>query len=175
MMMVELEAIVLTPYWDSATPPVLTIGVGHTAAAGAPDPATLWHRSWTVGQAISQFETDVGAYAAGVRRAFARPLTQQQFDAAVDFNYHTGRIETAIWVKLFNAGRDRDAEQSLVVNWRSQPERTEAERQLFFHGAYAGDGTALLVPANDRGRLNWHGAQRINIRQYFPHGWRLAA
>lgn len=167
MMTISLEAIVLTPYWDSSH--VLTIGCGHTAAAGPPDPATLWNRTWTIGQACAQFDTDdAQRYVAGVLRAFTRPLTQAQLDAAFDFNYHTGRIETANWVRLFNAGQDLAAEQSLVANWRSQPTRTEAERQLFFGGKYAGDGTALLVPANGRGLLNWAGASRVDLHPYFP-------
>jgi GH24 family phage-related lysozyme (muramidase) len=168
MMTIGLEAIVLTPYWDSARPPVLTIGCGHTAAAGAPDPATQWHVTWTIGQACAHFEEDARRYVAGVLRAFTRSLSQAQLDAAFDFNYHTGRIEVANWVKLFNAGQDAAAEQSLLANWRSQPSRTDAERQLFFDGKYAGDGTALLVPANGRGLLNWAGASRVDLHPYFP-------
>lgn len=174
-MMIGAEAIVLSPYWDSARPPVLSIFVGHTKAAGPPDPSTLWYVKSSIGQAIAVFEGDVPAYEVGVRRAFTRPLSQAQFDAATDFNYHTGRIETANWVKLYNAGRDADAEQSLIANWRSQPARTALERKLFFDGYYPPLGTALLVPANGRGQLNWHAVTRIDISDYFPVSGRRAA
>jgi len=161
------EAIVLTPYYDSVR--VLSIDFGHTKAAGAPDPASLWppQPPQSISQAVALLRSDMmRLYVPGVLRAFTRPLTQAQLDAAADFNYHTGRIETANWVKLFNAGRDAEAEQSLIANWRSQPERTELERQLFFHGRYGGDGSALLIPANARGQLNWHAAARTDLRPY---------
>src|SRR6185437_8935507 len=78
LMTAWLEAVVLSPYWDSAKPPVLSIYFGHTRAAGAPDPASLWRVLGTLAAAAAAFWQDANPYEASVRRAFTRPLSQAQ-------------------------------------------------------------------------------------------------
>lgn len=161
------EAIICSPYWDSGQ--VLTWGVGHTKAAGEPNPANLWKRTATIADVIKVFRHDVEPYAASVRRAFTRPLSQAQFDAAFDFNFNTGAIEVAAWVKLFNAGREAEA-VAAIMNWRKPASiipRRERMQTLFASGQYSGNGEASMFPANARGLVIWSAGKRINIRPYF--------
>lgn len=167
------EAIVCSAYYDSVH--VLSFGVGHTAAAGAPDPRDWVNRVATVGQVVGVFEVDDQRYAGGVRAAFTRPLSQAQFDAAFDFHFNTGEIELAQWVKLFNAGRDPEAETSFAANWEGQPvlkARRERERALFFHGTYSGSGFATEYPVNARQQIVWSAGKQVDLRPYFITGGR---
>ena len=84
------EAIVLTRYRDSRG--VWTIGVGHTAAAGAPDPAAFGG-AMTLGQAIELFRRDLAQFERRVNAAFEVKLRQHEFDAAVSFDFNNGGAE----------------------------------------------------------------------------------
>lgn len=156
------EGIVASPYRDSAGH--WTVGIGHSAAAGWPDPATE-RRPFTLDEIVSIFLGDIARFEERVRRAFTRPLDQAQFDAAVSFDFNTGAIDRAAWVRLFNGGQELAARDAML-NWRRPPEvlrRRRRERDLFFDRIYAGDGTASLYPADARGRVLWHEARRIDI------------
>jgi lysozyme len=155
------EGIVTSPYLDSVG--VWTVGVGHTAGAGAPDPAKN-RREFSVPEIMEIFEKDVGKFEARVRKAFTRQLTQAQFDAAVSFDFNTGGILKATWVKQFNAGQD--AAQASFMNWSKPKEiipRREKERDLFFDGKYSSNGMATLYPANAIGQVQWGQGKRVNV------------
>lgn len=143
MEIIAHEAIVLTAYKDSVG--VKTIGVGHTRNAGGLDPATFTGKL-TVKQAFDLFRTDLAKYERRVNEAFTAPLKQHEFDAAVSFDFNTGAIKKATWVKLFNAG-NRTAAIKAIMEWRKPAEiipRREKEQKLFGTGLYSGDGTALV-------------------------------
>ena len=107
----EHEGIVIGPYLDSVG--VWTYGVGHTAAAGGPDPAKMTKvdtRSWSrekvneeVLKALRLFDVDLDKYEARVNKAISRPLKQHQFDALVSFDFNTGGIHRANLTKDINA------------------------------------------------------------------------
>lgn len=161
------EALVLSPYYDSVG--VLTIGVGHTKAAGGLDPASRWGKPLSVAEAMELFRADIEKYAADVRKAFKRQLSQPQFDAATSFHFNTGAILKASWVKDFNAGRDADAKKHFM-NWRKPPEiigRRTKERDLFFAGAY-GDGMATIFPADAKGKVLWTQGKPIDLTKMLP-------
>ena len=135
------EGVVPGPYFDSVG--VQTYGVGHTAAAGAPDPATLRagmpaDLDAELKRVFAVFKDDIARYEADVARAIKVPVTQAQFDAAVSFHYNTGAIGKATWVKKLNAG-DVVGAGDAIMNWVKPPEikeRREDEQNLFRTGEY---------------------------------------
>ncbi len=160
---VSHEAIVLSPYFDSVG--VLTVFVGHTAAAGEPLPSRMWKQNYTVVDALRVFQKDVERYSARVRLAFTRPLTQEQFDAAVSFDFNTGAINRATWVKKFNAGDIAGARKSFM-DWRKPAEiipRRQKERDLFFDGKYSGNGLVSVYPADGDGKVQWSKGRKVDL------------
>jgi lysozyme len=153
-----LEGIVPAPYYDSVG--VLTFGIGHTAAAGAPDPANMpmgepEHLNAAVFAALLIFARDADAYAATVDLAMNTP-TQNQFDAGVSFHYNTGAIGSATWVDTHNAG-DFVTAGAQFMNWSSPPEvipRRETERLLYDTGVY--EATTITVwGVTESGQVVW--------------------
>jgi lysozyme len=166
MEIIAHEAIVLTRYRDSKG--IWTIGVGHTAGAGAPDPAKFTG-TMTVKESIDLFRRDLAKYERRVNAAFKVPLRQHEFDAAVSFDFNTGEIHSATWVKLFNQGR-RDEAISAIMNWvkpASLKERRSKEQKLFETGLYTGTGFASLYPADAAGRVQWSKGQRIDLAKHY--------
>jgi len=156
------EGIVTSPYLDSVR--VWTVGVGHTASAGPPDPARN-RREFSVSEIMTIFARDIEKFEVGVRKAFTRPLSQEQFDAAVSFHFNTGAIGRATWVKKFNAG-DIAGSRKSFMSWRKPKEivpRREKERDLFFDGRYSSAGAATLYPANAVGAVQWSQGKRVNV------------
>lgn len=154
----EHEGIVPAPYRDSAG--VWTWGIGHTAAAGGPDPARMDRAmpqdvDAAVAAAIGQFAIDVKGYEARVNDAIRVPLAQHQFDALVSFDFNTGGIHRAKLTAAINAG-EPDAAQHFM-GWLRPPEirkRRTAEMALFRTGDYAANGDAVPVWRTDsNGRL----------------------
>ncbi|MDP1630937.1 MAG: lysozyme [Caulobacter sp.] len=156
------EGVVLTRYLD--TRGVWTLGVGHTAAAGDPDPAGFTG-ALTLTGAIDLFMSDLERYEAAVARAVTTPLKQHEFDALVSFHFNTGAIATAALTRALNAGdRARAAEQ--FMGWKKPPEilgRRRKEQALFADGVYANGGRAMLYPASPAGRVDWTRGRRVSL------------
>ena len=84
--LVRHEGIVPGPYLDVAG--VWTFGIGHTAAAGSPDPARMVRGMPAdldagIRESFKVFRTDLAAYEAEVLRAVKVPLAPHEFDALV--------------------------------------------------------------------------------------------
>lgn len=164
--LVAHEGIVAAPYLDSVG--VWTYGVGHTKAAGYPDPAALPRGmpkdlNAALREVFKVFADDLEEYSEPVRRAFTRPLAQHQFDAAVSFHFNTGRISSATWVKTFNAG-DTPRAVDQIMNWRSPSEiipRRRAEQALFERGEYP-DSNATVWSVTSAGRVVWSPAKTLS-------------
>jgi lysozyme len=155
------EGIVTSRYKDSVG--VWTLGIGHTASAGSPDPETN-KREYTIPEIMGIFARDIAKFETRVRKAFTRELSQAQFDAAVSFDFNTGGIHRASWVDHFNAGRDAQAKKAFM-NWSKPREiipRRKAERDLFFTGKY-GDGSANIYPATPSGKVMWRSGKRVDV------------
>lgn len=162
MALASHEGIVLDPYLDSKG--VWTIGVGHTAAAGYPNPKGF-SGHLTVAEALGLFKLDVAAYEKAVSKAVTVPLAQHEFDALVSFHYNTGAIGKATFVKKLNAG-DRAGAMKGMMDWRKPPEiipRRTAERDLFKTGKYP--APIGIVYRADKGKVQWGGGQRIDLRE----------
>lgn len=132
------EGVVTKAYRDVAG--VLTIGVGHTAAAGPPRPVP--GMTITRAEAMKILADDIATFEKRVVAALG-PVPQHVFDGAVSFDFNTGRIHNASWVKLYRAGRMTEAELSLKT-WNKAGgkvvkgliNRRNAEADLIFRGKY---------------------------------------
>ena len=157
--LVRHEGIVPGPYLDVKS--VWTFGIGHTAAAGPPDPAQMARGMPAdldagIREAFWLFRADLAAYEAEVRRAVKVPLAPHEFDALVSFHYNTGAIARATLTKALNAG-NRVAAADAFLNWRRPASiipRREAERDLFCHGRYPG-GTIPVWSVDRGGRVDF--------------------
>lgn len=164
--LVRHEGIVPGHYLDVKN--VWTFGIGHTVAAGPPDPARLPRGMPTdldarTREAFRIFRTDLAAYEAEVLRAVKVPLAPHEFDALVSFHYNTGGIRSAALTRHLNAG-NRVAAADAFLNWRRPAAiipRREAERDLFRHGRYP-TGTIPVWAVDHSGRVDFsHPVRRL--------------
>jgi lysozyme len=153
------EGVVPGPYRDAKG--VWTFGVGHTAAAGPPDPAAMPRgmpadTQAGIREAIRVFRADLAACEADVLRAVTVALAPHEFDALVSFHYNTGGIARAALTRHLNAG-DRAAAARAFLNWRRPASiipRRKAERDLFRHGRYPA-GTIPVWAVDGDGRVDF--------------------
>ena len=159
MALARHEGIVPGPYRDSTG--TWTFGIGHTAAAGPPDPAEMPRGmpedlDAAIREAFRLFRADLARYGAEVRRAVTVPLEPHEFDALVSFHYNTGGIARAALTRQLNAG-NRVAAAEAFLNWRKPASiipRREAERDLFRLGRYPG-GTIPVWGVDAQGRVDF--------------------
>jgi len=144
----QREGVVLSAYKDSAG--ILTIGVGHTSAAGASKVTA--DMKITAAEASAILSRDLTTFEQAVSAAVKVPINQNEFDALVSlaFNIGGGAFKQSTLVKRLNAGdRQAAAQQFLVwnkitVNGKKQTlkglrTRREAERKQFL--------TPINIPA----------------------------
>jgi lysozyme len=162
MELIGHEAIVQTRYRDSKN--VWTIGVGHTKAAGEPDPAT-YTETMPLKEVFKLFQRDMQKYADDVNAALKVPVSQTEFDALVSFHFNTGGIAKASLTKSINAG-DKAKAAKQFLNWKKPPEvlgRRKKEQKLFAEGTYSNSGKAKLVPADANGKVLWSKGKTIDL------------
>lgn len=131
MALICREGIALGWYNDSVG--VATIGIGHTAMAGPPNPRVKG--TMTVREAFDLFHHDVEKYAATVRSSIKRPMLQHEFDALVSICYNIGQggFAGSTFVKKFNAG-DKAGCAKAIMYWKKPKEiigRRTSEREQF--------------------------------------------
>ena len=99
----EFEGLRLKAYKCPAA--VWTIGYGHTSAAG--NPIVTPELVITNDEADQILERDMVQYEDGVRKFVKVELTQNQFDALVDFAYNAGvgALQKSTLLKKVNAGK----------------------------------------------------------------------
>lgn len=157
--LIRHEGIVPSPYLDIKA--IWTFGIGHTAAAGPPDPSRMARGMPAdldagIREAFRLFRTDLVAYEAEVLRAVQVPLEPHEFDALVSFHYNTGGIARAALTRHLNAG-DRVAAAQAFMGWLKPAAirpRREAERDLFRHGQYPAE-TIPVWAADRTGRVDF--------------------
>lgn len=135
----QLEGCKLKAYFDCVG--VLTIGVGHTAAAGAPKPFP--GMTITDEEADQILSMDLRKFEAGVMKVLRRTPTQNQFDAMVlcAFNIGLGAFQRSSIVSRFNRG-DIDGAAAAFLMWNKAggrvidglTRRRRAEMKLFSTG-----------------------------------------
>lgn len=93
-------------------------------------------------------------------------LTEWQWAAALSFHYNTGAIKSASWVKSWKAGDTAKATEEFM-NWSKPAEiipRRKAERDLFFHGKWSGDGKAMVWPVKKPSYSpDWRGGRKVDV------------
>ena len=157
--LVRHEGLVPGPYLDVKQ--VWTFGIGHTAAAGEPDPSTMprgMPADLDAGlrEAFRVFRFDLARYEAAVLRAVKVPLASHEFDALVSFHYNTGGIARAALTRHLNAG-NRAAASDAFMGWLKPAairSRREAERDLFAKGIYP-TGTIPVWSVDRNGRVDF--------------------
>lgn len=167
--LISHEALVTSPYRDSVG--VWTIGVGHTAGAGKPYPASMEKgKARPLTELAELFRRDLAKYEAGVLKAVKAPLRQHEFDALVSFHFNTGAIATASFVKKLNAGDRKGAAEGMMA-WNKPPEilgRRRKEMRLFRDGKYSNDGKCTVYEADAAGRVQWGSPERVPVASLFP-------
>lgn len=148
----RFEAVVLSAYKDSVG--VMTIGVGHTAAAGIPKPVS--GMSFSAREAIDLLRSDLVTYEAAVTRNVKVALAQHEFDALVSFTFNLGEgnLKSSTLLRKLNAG-DRAGAAAAFGSWvkaggktlQGLVTRRAAERAIFERADY---GDVSTVPVFDR-------------------------
>jgi lysozyme len=157
--LIRHEGVVPGPYLDVKD--VWTFGIGHTAAAGPPDPAGMPRGMPAdldagIREAFRIFRTDLAAYEAEVLRAVKVPLEPHEFDALVSFHYNTGGVAKAALTRHLNAG-NHAAAAAAFMGWLKPAairSRREAERDLFARGLYP-TGTIPVWAVDRNGRVDF--------------------
>ncbi|WP_375463370.1 lysozyme [uncultured Methylobacterium sp.] len=105
----------LKAYRDSVG--VLTIGIGHTAAAGPPRVAPGLRI--TAAECDAIFARDAATYVAAVRKGLTVPVGQHTFDALVSvcYNIGPGGFSGSTFLARLNAGDMAGARNALLL-WR---------------------------------------------------------
>lgn len=160
------EGIVQAPYLDSVG--VWTIGVGHTASAGDPDPAALPRGvPLDMDTVAAIYARDIARFEARVNAAVRVPLEPYEFDALVSFDFNTGGIHRAQLTARLNAG-DRPGAAAGFMGWLRPPEirgRREAEKKLFVTGVYP-DGPIPVWGASAAGKVSARPERHIPQAQF---------
>ena len=108
----KFEGLRTRAYRDVAN--ILTIGYGHTSAAGAPD--VREGMTISESQAEQILQSDLRKFEDRVSRLVKVPLTDNQFAALVSFDYNTGALHKSTLLKKLNSG-DYNAVPSELMKW----------------------------------------------------------
>ena len=161
------EGVCLRPYRDSVG--VLTLGVGHTAAAGPPDPALFpTTEDQPIGAIFTIFRNDLTAVEATVNRLVKVPLSQSKFDALVSFEFNTGGLARSKLLGSLNIG-DYPAAADGFMGWTKPPEiigRRKKEQSLFRDGVYSSNGKVNVFPVNARQQPVYSQGRETDVMQY---------
>ncbi|MFC4172725.1 lysozyme [Microvirga sp. GCM10011540] len=109
----NFEGCVLKAYRCSAG--VLTIGVGHTSAAGSP--VVTAGMVITRDQAMAILRADLDKFEAGVERLLKRPAKDCEFDAltSLAFNIGLGNLSGSTVLRKHNAGDTQGAADAFLA------------------------------------------------------------
>lgn len=140
----QREGNKLKAYTDTVG--VLTIGVGHTSAAGAPK--VTKGMTITAAESDAILSRDLALFEKAVNDAVKVPVTQTQFDALVSlaFNIGTGAFKKSTLVKRLNAGDVAGAGAAFMM-WNKPKEiigRRKTEQAQFLSGG--GSAPPVIAP-----------------------------
>lgn len=147
----QWEGCCLTAYKDVGG--LLTIGYGHTSAAGAPK--VTEGMTITEAEAEAILRRDLAKFEKRVEELVTVPLTDNQFAALVSFDYNTGALHKSTLLKKLNAG-DYSAVPTELMRWvyaggkkvAGLANRRSAEAGLWATGEYVASST---TPASAAG------------------------
>jgi lysozyme len=146
------EGLRTKAYRDVAN--VITVGYGHTAAAGAPIP--MMGMTITPADAEQILRNDLGQYERAVEEAVKVPLSDNQFAALVSFCFNVGpaAFRGSTLLKKLNAG-NYDAVPGELAKWnkvsgkavKGLVNRRAAEAGLWAKGEFVTGRTIHAAPA----------------------------
>lgn len=174
----QAEDLVPAPYYDSAG--VLTWGIGHTAHAGLPNPATLpmslpANLDSTIREAWWLFEKDLLPYTREVLKALG-PVTSHELDGWVMWHFNTGGIHTTSAVRKWRSG-DKAGAVAVLQQWNKITvkgkkvvsdglvARRKQEADIILRGVYPG-GKLDVFPTDGKGRVIWKALASYDYRQW---------
>lgn len=152
------EGIYLEGYPDPATGgEPITIGAGHTAAAGGMRPRLGQIISLDV--AMELFRTDMKKYGTRVEQAIKVAMKQWEFDGFGSFDLNTGKIFGGTVDDKWNAGQ-REAAMATLLLYKNAAgkvmpglvRRRAEEKELILRGVYPGHKILLKDRRNAQGR-----------------------
>jgi lysozyme len=160
----SVEGIVLELYYDSVG--VATWSVGITSASGH-SVERYRRKPSTVERALEVYIWLLKTrYGPRVVRAFKDTmLTEAQFTAALSFDWNTGGIHRASWVKHFIEGNTAAARSS-IMNWKTPPSiigRRKHEQTMFFENMLPITTTMTRYDVTSSLRPKWSSARRIDV------------
>lgn len=135
----DREGCELTAYLDMiADPPVWTIGMGHTSAAGPPE--VVEGMTITEAEAESIFRQDAATFREECLKLVKVPLERWEFDATASFIFNIGttQFSTSTFLERLNQ-RDYAGAAEAMLMWNKPPEiipRRRGEYVQFTEGAY---------------------------------------
>lgn len=197
----SFEGLILQAYDDandkivkpgSTSKGTLTIGYGHTTAAGPP--RVYVGQKITKQQADEILASDLSKVEDDVTRLVKVPVTQNQFDALVSFHFNTGGLGRSSVLKLLNQ-KDYTGAANALLQWnrgngqvlKGLVIRRQAEKDLFLksdakvggHAAAAvvvGGTTAMVATQASQHEVGWvigiGAAVVIGIIMYAVHLYR---
>lgn len=141
----QWEGCKLVAYPDTGG--VLTIGYGHTSAAGIPAVRSGMRISDVEAEKILQ--SDLRKFEERVERLVKVPLTDNQFAVLVSFDFNTGALHKSTLLKKLNAG-DYNAVPVELMKWvndngkkqKGLVNRRAAEAGLWAKGEFVASNTA---------------------------------
>jgi len=129
-LLITREGVRLKAYVDSVG--VMTIGCGHTSAAGPPHVTA--GMTITAAECDDILSRDLVSYERAILDALTVPVEQHEFDALVSICFNVGpKFATSTCMRRLNAG-DRDGAASAIMLWNKPPEitgRRQGEQRQF--------------------------------------------
>jgi lysozyme len=118
---------------------VLTIGVGHTSAAGAPQVTP--GMTITYAQAWEIFAVDNNMFEDVVNDTIEAPMEQHEYDAFVSICFNLGetQFKSATFVQRFNNNESKESVTEAILWWNSPSEiipRRQGEATQFRDRVY---------------------------------------
>ena len=158
------EGVVTKAYRDVVG--VWTIGVGHTASAGAPKPVAGMRI--TREEAMEIFARDIAKFEKRVDKALGK-VPQHVFDGATSFDFNTGAIDSASWVNSYRAGKMGEARINFL-KWNKPSAimgRRRDECALIFDGNYGShSGVAPPSVSTDKEAIQLYQSQLAKLGFY---------
>lgn len=161
------------PYLDAVG--VWTIGFGITSHDGVDVKNLPRNQPLTIQEMVEQFKDRVSKYEESVTKLVKQPISQQEFDAFVSFQYNTGGLGKSTALKLFNEGtKNKAAVVAAMQLWNKAggkvlaglTRRRKEEGEIFLHGIYAGNGQTAIFPVDKNNKPNYKAAKTIDIMPY---------
>lgn len=171
------EGVVPATYYDKVG--VKTWGIGHTAAAGAPDPADMSMRMPTkdklgevVAQAFEVLDNDIDAYSSVILQKFG-PMKQHELDGWTSWHINTGGAYRSSAAKKWRAG-DKVGAVNTMKQWNKVTrkgrkevsdvlvKRRQVEANMILKGKYPG-GQVPVWGTDGKGRVIWKAIDRLSF------------